>query len=222
MIFLLPLLSVTLGYSIAFFLKKAGSVGFKLLLSFSGAYLLSVTIFELLPKVYQYGDNKKVGIFILFGLLLQIILEFATKGLEHGHFHHENTKRFPLLIFISLCVHAILEGFPLSESNHLLYGVSIHKIPVAAILTTFLFESKLSKVKIYSFLVLFGLMTPLGTFIENYIHLGLEYHILINCLVIGIFLHVSTTILFEVSKTHKFNASKLLVILLGIVIAYIL
>ncbi len=222
MIFLLPILSVAIGYSIALFLKKSKSIGFKLLLSFSGAYLLSVTVFELLPSVYSYGDNKMVGIFILLGLLLQIILEFVTKGLEHGHIHHENTKQFPLLLFVSLSLHALLEGFPLSESNHLLYGVAIHKIPVAAILTTFLFDSKLSKIKIYLFLLIFALMTPVGTFIENSLDLTLKFHTLINCLVIGIFLHISTTILFEASKTHKFNASKLLVIILGIFIAYLL
>jgi len=38
--------------------------------------------------------------------------------------------------------------------------------------------------------------------------------------VIGIFLHVSTTILFEASKNHSFNATKLAVVIAGILIAY--
>ncbi|MDB4280415.1 hypothetical protein N9863_02210, partial [Flavobacteriaceae bacterium] len=37
---------------------------------------------------------------------------------------------------------------------------------------------------------------------------------------IGIFLHVSTTILFESSKDHKFNLAKLSTIIAAIVIAY--
>ena len=41
-----------------------------------------------------------------------------------------------------------------------------------------------------------------------------------NAIVIGIFLHISTTILFESSEGHKIHLSKLLVIILGVVVAY--
>src|SRR6056297_1221838 len=100
MIYILPLLSVLAGYLIATFLKPSSSTGFKLLLSFSGAYLLAVTIFELLPEVYLNGTNE-VGIFIMLGLLLQIILEFVSKGVEHGHLHQqEGMSKFPLLLLL--------------------------------------------------------------------------------------------------------------------------
>jgi len=42
----------------------------------------------------------------------------------------------------------------------------------------------------------------------------------LNAISIGIFLHVSTTILFESSKDHKFNLAKLSTIIAAIVIAY--
>ena len=45
---------------------------------------------------------------------------------------------------------------------------------------------------------------------------------IITALVIGVFLHISTVILFESSEGHKFNLRKLLVIIVGIVIAYFL
>ena len=222
MIFILPLIAVLLGYIIARFLNPNSSLGFKLLLAFSGAYLLSVTVFELLPEVYESGDER-VGLFIMIGLLLQIILEFGSQGVEHGHMHHKaKTNIFPFALLVSLCLHAFLEGFPLNKSEHLIYGVVIHKIPVAAILSTFLIHSGLKKAKVFLFLGIFALMTPLGSWIQlSFEEVG-KYSTYINALVIGIFLHVSTTILFEASKNHTFNASKLAVILLGVLLAYIL
>jgi zinc transporter ZupT len=222
MIYFFPLLSVLLGYIIALFLKPSRSAAFQLLLSFSGAYLLSVTVFELFPEVYATG-KEDVGIFIMLGLLLQILLEFLSKGVEHGHIHHdENTTKFPLVLLISLCIHSFLEGFPLNSTEHLLHGVVIHKIPVAAILATFLIHSKIRKSQIFLFLIIFALMTPLGSWAQSQLGTLNTIEPYINAMVIGIFLHVSTTILFEASKNHKFNASKLGVIIFGILLAYIL
>lgn len=222
MIYLLPFVAVVIGLIISFFLKPSSSQGFQLLLSFSGAYLLSVTVFELLPEVYS-SAGEEVGIFIMLGLLLQIVLEFISKGVEHGHMHlNEKTNRFPLLLLISLSIHSLLEGFPLEHSDHLLTGVVVHKIPVAAILAAFLLNSDIGKPKAYLFLGIFALMTPLGSWLQaNYQEIS-QYGSYINAVVIGIFLHVSTTILFEASKNHSFNASKLGVIIFGILLAYLL
>lgn len=222
MIYLLPILSVFAGLIISLFLKPSSSKSFQLLLSFSGAYLLSVTVFELLPEVYSSG-NEQVGIFIMLGLLLQIVLEFISKGVEHGHMHlDKSTNKFPLLLLISLSIHSLLEGFPLEKSDHLLTGVVVHKIPVAAILAAFLLNSNIGKPKAILFLGIFALMTPLGSWLQaNFAEIN-QYSEYINAVVIGIFLHVSTTILFEASKNHSFNASKLGVVIFGILLAYLL
>jgi uncharacterized membrane protein YczE len=63
-------------------------------------------------------------------------------------------------------------------------------------------------------------MTPLGTYMSNNVDFIADYVDIINAFVIGIFLHISTTILFESSEGHKFNLSKLVAICLGIIIAY--
>ncbi len=219
-IYLLPILAVILGYIISLFLKPGSSSGFKLLLAFSGAYLLAVTVLELLPEVYSSPDTG-IGIFILLGLLLQIVLEFLSKGVEHGHLHfRDDSTSFPMLLLISLSLHSLFEGFPLDKDNHLLHGVVVHKIPVAAILSVFLVQSKLSRTKVFLFLAFFALMTPLGSWLKNSVPVIAQYSAYINAVVIGIFLHVSTTILFESSKNHSFNASKLGVIILGVLLAY--
>lgn len=222
MIYLLPALAVFVGFLISLFLKPSSSQAFQLLLSFSGAYLLSVTVFELLPDVYGSGEES-VGVFIMLGLLLQIVLEFISKGVEHGHMHlDKNKEKFPLLLLISLSIHSLLEGFPLEKSDHLLTGVVVHKIPVAAILAAFLLNSKIGKSRAILFLCIFAIMTPLGSWLQAHFPEINQYSNYINALVIGIFLHVSTTILFEASKNHSFNASKLGVIVIGILLAYLL
>ena len=222
MLYILPLLAVVVGYVISLFLKPSSSTGFQLLLSFSGAFLLSVTVFEMLPEVYNSGFER-VGVFIMAGLLLQIFLEFLSKGVEHGHMHHDrDSVKFPFLLLFSLSMHALLEGFPLDKSSDLLHGVVIHKIPVAAILAAFLFHSKIGKIKAFLFLAIFGLMTPLGSWINSEFAISEAHSVYISAMVIGIFLHVSTTILFEASKNHSFNASKLAVVISGILIAYFL
>lgn len=224
MSYLLPILAVVLGALIVWFSKekfKQPKWSIKLLLSFSGAFLLSLTLFNLLPEVYHHLDGKTTGVFIMIGIFIQIFLESLSKGAEHGHMHiHSAQNRFPWLLFISLSIHSFLEGFPLHQHNTMVYGVLIHKIPIAILMTGYLVKSNFSLFKIISFLVFFALMTPLGTFV-SYFFEGLEAYLsYINAMVIGIFLHISTIILFESSEGHKFNFSKLLSIVFGVVIAY--
>ena len=222
MLYILLFLSVLVGYGIALIFKSKESGQLNLLLAFSGAFLLSLTIFELLPEVFE-EPSKSIGIWIMAGILLQICLEFFSKGAEHGHVHlHSKGKNFPWLLFISLSIHALLEGFPVTIDNNLLYGVLVHKIPIAVILSLFFIRADYSKAITISFLVLFAFMTPLGNYLSEEITVFKAYETEISALVIGIFLHVSTTILFESSKDHKFNMAKMSVIVLGIVLAYFL
>ena len=52
-IYIFPLLSVLLGYAVALFLKPKNKRNLKLLLAFSGSFLLSLTVMHLLPEVYE-------------------------------------------------------------------------------------------------------------------------------------------------------------------------
>ncbi|GGW61117.1 ZIP zinc transporter [Winogradskyella epiphytica] len=219
--YLLPLLAVVIGVIIAVITKKQNSTYTKLLLSFSGAFLLALTFFDLLPEVYHHLDAKHTGLYIMCGILLQIILELFSKGAEHGHIHiHKDSTEFPWLLFVSLCIHSFLEGFPIHQHNDMVYGVLVHKIPIAILITTFLLQSSYSRFQIIAFLVAFAAMTPLGTYISHHATIMVNYVDVINAFVIGIFLHISTTILFETGEGHKFNLSKLVAISLGILIAY--
>lgn len=223
MTYLLPILGVLLSFVFVLVTKPKRKENFKLLLAFSGAFLLALTIFELFPTVYENTDAKTIGVFVLLGILLQIFLEFYSKGAEHGHIHLDGEKSdFPWLLFISLSIHALLEGFPIAKHDTVLYGVLIHKIPIAIILSIFLISSKVKLVKAVFFILLFALMTPLGSFVAANFEMATTYYAPITALVIGVFLHISTVILFESSEGHKFNLRKIAVIALGILIAYFL
>ncbi len=221
--YLLPFYAVILGVIIASVTKTKKSWNTKLLLSFSGAFLLALTLFELLPEVYNHLDTKLTGLYIMCGILLQIILELFSKGAEHGHVHiHKNETNFPWLLFISLCIHSFLEGFSIHEHNDMVYGVLIHKIPIATLISMFLFQSNYNKIQISIFLIIFACMTPLGTIISHTSETIASFAHVINAIVIGIFFHISTTILFESGDGHKFNLSKFIAIILGVGIAYLI
>ena len=217
--------SVIAGAIIVEIFKPEKSRNIQLLLTFSGAYLLAVSVLHLLPEIFHHSDTPNIGLFILGGFLIQILLEYFSQGIEHGHFHKSNAVPFSVLI--SLCLHALLEGIPLGGHLHhhahnaLLTGIVLHKMPVAIVLMTIFLQSNISKTRAYFYLLLFALMSPLGVFSVSLFADLAEFHNEIMAVVIGIFLHISTTILFESSKGHKFNSKKIFAILLGAAIAYL-
>lgn len=220
--YFLPLFAVLLGYIIALVIKPKKKTNLKLLLAFSGSFLLAITVIQLLPEVYA-NHNHNVGIFIMVGILFQIILEFFSKGAEHGHVHgHGKMYHIPWLLFISLCIHAFLEGFPVGHHHDLALGIAIHHLPIAIILTTFFDQAQLNKNAILWFMILFATMTPLGTFCANSLPELQNFTTEITAIVIGILFHISSTIIFESSEGHKFNIAKVSMIVLGILLAIFL
>ena len=220
--YLLPFISVLVGYGFAFFLQPKNKTNLKLLLAFSGSFLLSITVIHLLPEVYE-SKKSSLGLFIMFGILFQILLEFFSKGAEHGHVHgHEKMTQIPWLLFISLCIHAFLEGLPVSKHSDLAIGIAIHHLPIAIILTTFFSNSGLNKTAIFLFMLTFAFMTPLGTFLSDFIPILNIYYPQITAVVIGILFHISSTIIFESNEGHKFNIAKISMIVVGIVLAFVI
>jgi len=219
--YLVPLLAVIAGYGFAFFLQPTSKSKLKLLLSFSGSFLLSLTVMHLLPEVYE-GHNHWIGLYIMGGILFQIILEFFSKGAEHGHVHgHHEMTTIPWALFISLCIHAFLEGFPVSHHEHMAIAIAVHHFPIAIILTVFFLGAKLDKLSILVFMLTFATMTPLGTATSAYVPQLANYYNEITAVVIGILFHISSTIIFEATENHKFNLAKLSMIALGILLALV-
>jgi len=216
------LLSVFIGVLLVLGLKPHTKI-IQLFLSFSGAYLLSITVLHLLPEVYE-SQQANIGLYILIGILLQSILEYFSKGAEHGHIHaHPHLKGIPWLLFISLSLHAFFEGIPLgvATSNLLLWAIVVHKIPITVVLFIFLLNAELSKKYIYIFMVVFALMSPLGLSLSKEMVIFDSYHVEITAIIIGIFLHIATAILFESTQNHQFNFKKFVSVLIGFSVAFI-
>ena len=210
-----------------FLFKRDNTQRLKLILSFSGAYLFAITVLHLMPEVYHTSDPL-IGLFVLGGFLLQILMEQFSEGIEHGHIHKHNHGHyvFPFGIMISLCLHALLEGMPLAagEHNELVFGIALHHIPAAFALGSVLLQSGTKKQNIILFLAVFAIMSPMGYLLSFQISQGSigqidSYFGRIMGVVIGIFLHISTTILFESSVDHKFNLKKIIAVLAGVAIA---
>ncbi|MCW3103679.1 MAG: Zinc/iron permease [Bacteroidetes bacterium] len=220
------------GLSVLFI--NISSKNLKLLLSFSGAFLFAISVLHLIPEIYASGAAN-AGIYILIGFFAQILLEFFSEGIEHGHIHiHKHDHKhnaFPFAMMIGLSIHSFLEGMPLANGNtgtheSLLTGIILHNIPIAIALMTMLLQSHISKQQAIMWLVVFALITPLGSFTsyaigQNMIGGLSMYFDRIMAVVVGIFLHISTTILFESSENHRFNLIKFIVILLGASLAFI-
>lgn len=223
MIYILPIFAVLASFVFVYLAKPKSQKSIKLLLAFSGAFLLALTCFELLPEVYLSSKPKTVSLFILAGILLQIVLESFSKGAEHGHLHFDHTKtNFPVALFISLSLHALIEGLPINGENNIIYGILIHKVPIAIILSIFLLNSSLKKGYSILFMLLFALMTPTGSLLALKSSFINTYSMQLTALAIGVFLHISTVVLFESAQGHAFNLRKLIVIILGIGLAYFL
>lgn len=191
----------------------------QILLTFSGAYLLAISMLHLLPELFKYNTTEAIGVYIFIGFLLQTILEQFSKGIEHGHFHKSHT--IPFSVLISLSLHAFLEGIPLGSEleththDALLYGIILHKMPVAIVLMTFFLQSNMKRSKAYMLLLMFALMSPLGVYAGSLFENLSLFQDQILGIVIGIFIHISTTILFESSNDHEINLIKLLTIIIA-------
>ena len=231
-----------------------------IILAFGGAFIMGLIFLHLVPEAFSYSSIA--GTFVLIGFLVQILLEYLSKGLEHGHVHlndssnHKTSTVMPWAAIVSLCIHALLESMPLAEGasavdvahqvrsmgslhvhvhadtaigSALFMGLALHKLPVALVLMGLIKSTGATKVTRWGLLTLFGIMPGLGMYIyDTIIHSGVAIPGGVNTfmsathgLVIGILLHVSTTVIFESGEGHAFNYNKLIATLLGLAIAYI-
>jgi zinc and cadmium transporter len=225
----------------ALYFKLNQSV-FKLVLAFGAAYLFSTTMMHLLPEAYGYdGSNvvqvnfKAIGLFIVIGFSAQLLIENLSAGVEHGHHHHHTEvchKHFPYGIIIGLLIHSFLEGLPVyndgrNDNFQLVLGLGIHNIPISFLFVALLKDHNVKAPLVLFFLFLFSMMAPLGYLFSFAVYKLqfmqiLSYQYAAHAIVIGIFLFISTAILFETSDEHKYSPSKIASMLLGIILAFIL
>jgi zinc and cadmium transporter len=236
------------GWGLFMLTRKQASRGVKVLLAFSASYLLGITLLHLFPELY-HSDVPHIGWFVVAGFLLQVILDFFSHGVEHGHAHtHQHQgSRFLASVMISLWIHAFIEGMPfggvvemhahdhaghLHEGDHsmhdhrmsLLLGISLHKVTEALVFTALLVGMGMKLTKTLAWVALFALMAPLGAFAHYFVGVSgvadlATFTPMVTGVLIGILLHVSTIILFESDESHSFNWMKFAAILVGLAMA---
>lgn len=132
---------------------------------------------------------------------------------------------------IGLSIHSVLEGMPIVEAfdenfrQAFVLGIVVHKIPIAITLLTLFLHFGMKPGKAFLLLFLFSLMTPLGSLLSRFIQeVTLQdisrYYRYVMAIVVGIFLHVSTSILFETDETHQYNYRKFGSVIGGIGMAF--
>ncbi|MGN7822647.1 ZIP family metal transporter [Chitinophaga varians] len=205
------------------------------LLAFTGAFLFGVTIMHLLPEVYHELGHS-AGIYIVLGFFLQVFLQQLSHGMEHGHTHlpgenHHHIAVTPLLLGLS--IHAFMEGIPLgfkyedqSALPSLMMGVAAHKVPEALTLITVMIHAHKTKAQLWQILMAFAVVTPVAAILAwwmgNRFDIVSHYLLYVVALVIGAFLHISTTIFYESgTKHHELSSKKVLAIATGLVLAFL-
>jgi zinc transporter ZupT len=239
-LFFTPLLSGL----IVFLLPKGRTTNYRMLLVFAGAYLFAITVIHILPELYaQSSGLQLIGLFVLIGFFLQQLLEYITSGIEHGHIHshtestahHHSVHHYSvsaIMLLFALCKHAFLEGGMLAQplnarqvfdTNAILLGIALHRAPAAFALMTVLAVQLRSRSRGVPYLVAFSAAAPIGLLVSSYLTqeevlstTGLVY---LYALVSGNFLHISTTIVFESSPGHRFDARKMATALFGALVA---
>lgn len=220
MIIFLLILSVIIGVFLGFFFGNKERFA-KNLLILSAGFLITICLNEVFPEVYESG-NKNIGIFVIAGVLLQMLLENMTKGFEHGHFHHHEEEHsiLPFALMIGMFIHAFIEGIPLAHEHEILspylLGILFHNLPISFVLGAFLFTKKINYSGII-IVVLFSLSSPLGMLLGKYFNPYFQPYFL--ALVGGIFLHISSVIIFESNKNHKMDWIKILLVITGACLA---
>ncbi|WKS94341.1 ZIP family metal transporter [Riemerella columbina] len=221
MIIVLLILSVLLGVLLGKILGNRAHLA-KNLLVLSAGFLITICVNEVFPEIYQSAEGHHIGIWVIAGVLLQMILESLTKGFEHGHMHHHESKNIlPMALMVGMFIHAFIEGIPLANEHDIfsayLMGIVFHNLPISFVLGAYLFSGQSSRRYAWTIISLFALASPLGMVLGQYFNPAWQPYFL--AIVGGIFLHISSVIIFESNKNHKMDWIKLALVSIGVALA---
>lgn len=217
MIIFLLISSVLLGVFLGKFFGNNEKLA-KRLLILSAGFLIALCTVEVFPLIYHTEDHN-IGLWIIIGVLLQMILESLTKGFEHGHFHREcNCNILPIGLLVGMFIHSFVEGIPLTNSTDIfspyLLGILLHNVPISFVLGAFLLSEKKNKAQAWFTILIFAMASPLGMILGNFFPSSWRIYFL--AISGGIFLHISSVIIFESNKSHKMDWEKIFLVILGI------
>lgn len=211
---------------------------------FTGAFVLGVIVFHMLPEAYGGAHSAAgVGGCVLAGLLLQTVLEFFSRGIDHGHTHsrsashgedraHTADGSLTIGMFVSLFLHTFLESTPIvagdahghghlhevaaeGSLSPLLVSIALHTIPMAIVLYMMLLRTVKSRTRAWLLMILFALSGPLGILAGAHWEFIHRYYYAALAVVVGILLHVSSVMMSDCQIGFHGRLRKLGVIALG-------
>lgn len=175
--------------------------------------------------------------FLLQGLL-EFLSQGVEHGHFHAHKHGPECeapfswKQLPWAALLSLGLHAALESMPVigPHVHHeglvhgplskdlidwgLTVGLILHKVPVAMVLMAMMLERHVPMRAAWIVLVAFGMSPALGMLSADMVYhtldarTAVEFTSMLQAVVVGILLHIGTTVLFEAGEGHAFNKAK--------------
>jgi zinc and cadmium transporter len=190
---------------------------------------------HLMPEAF-HELNHKAGLYILFGFFFQLMLQRISHGVEHGHIHGDMSHQHGASlspIFFGLSVHAFMEGIPLgfnfqeqATTTAVFFGVAAHKLPEAITLGVLMKSMQNQKSSPWLLIILFALMSPIAGILAMFY--GQKFYFISSVLtniipiVIGAFLHIATTILYESgTKHHELSKQKVAAVSIGLAMAFL-
>jgi len=222
-----------------------------LILAFGGSFLIGIIFNHLVPEAYALNPNAGYIVVLGFLLqgILEYLSQGVEHGHAHHDDANHSHGKMPWAMYFSLCLHALIESMPLSSHDHeshahhdhaghvhltgietidstLLVGLILHKFPVALVLMSMLDAFGVSRAKQWGALIFFGLTPMFGMLIyDSILHSSSSIASALpqyaGGLLIGILLHISTTILFETGDGHRFNRNKMIVTVAGLALAFV-
>jgi len=195
-----------------------------LLLSFGGGVLLGAAFLRMLPSTVEalgvwVGAPFLGGFVVLF--ILQKFILLHPCGEEDCEVHAIGIPAFGGITF-----HALLDGVAMGASfmvprlaGAVFAAIAVHKMPAAASLSSLLLLARYPRRKVFLYVVLFSLATPLGAvlsylFLQNLGPRELAVAVGVSA---GSFLALATSdILPQIHQVERFRAGTLLLFLAGI------
>lgn len=218
--------------------------------AFGGSFIVGMLFLHLIPEMYHLTAHAGYWVlagFLIQGTL-EYVSQGVEHGHMHVHPHPSGKsgwRAVPWAIFGSLCLHALVEAMPLAHGGeghahaghshglpthevdfNLLTGLALHHIPVALVLMGLLQAAGINAFRRWLLISIFGTMPLVGMGVfEVLVHAPFRWAALLpgiaGSIVIGILLHISTTMLFESADGHSFNVRKLAATLAGLALAVV-